>query len=191
MRITAKLGEFLWRPLTVSDADTDFVLSLRSNPRFAPWFYAPPPTREQHSAFLESPARAEELLWVVERSGRPVGTFSIYHIDRANRRVECGRIASLVPRMFPLNFTVGCTVIFEHLKMNKAWIETLDGNTIIARGVERLGMKREGVLRDHVRRDGEYLTVLYYGILAADWFGGERERQYARYGVPEVIAIER
>jgi RimJ/RimL family protein N-acetyltransferase len=93
--------------------------------------------------------------------------------------------------MFPLNFTICATLMFEHLHLNKAYIQTLADNRIISRAVERLGMKREGMLRDHVCRDGQFKSVLYYGILAADWLGGERARQFERYGEPEVISIER
>ena len=194
MRITTRLGGFLWRPLTASDADTDFVLSIRNHDRFRPWFHSTV-TRESHLRFLQRVAPTEDVLWIVEDesdNSRPIGVSSIYDFDRAARKAECGRIASFNPRMFPLNFTICATLMFEHLGLNKAYIQTLADNRIISRAVERLGMTREGVLRDHVcsNGDGQLKTIFYYGILAADWLAGERARQHERYGVPEVISIE-
>ncbi|HEX8523603.1 MAG TPA: GNAT family protein, partial [Tepidisphaeraceae bacterium] len=79
----------------------------------------------------------------------------------------------------------------ESLELNKAYIETLETNTIIARGVERMGMTREGLLRDHVCRDGKFLNVLFYGITATDWFGHTRQRLTERYGAADIVSVER
>ena len=189
MRVTARVGEFLWRPLTTSDGDTDFIIALRNHPRFRPWFYSTV-TRDSHLRFMERARYSDDVLWIIERDRQPVGISSIYDIDWSNRKTDVGRIASLIPRVFQLNFLISATVIFEGLKLNKACIETLENNRIISRGVERMGMTREGLLRDHICRDGKFLSVLVYGIIAADWFGGERDRQIERYGRPEIISIE-
>lgn len=38
------------------------------------------------------------------------------------------------------------------------------------RAIERLGARREGVLRHHMRRaDGSWRDTVYYSILSAEW----------------------
>ena len=184
-----KLGEYLWRPLTASDADTDFVVALRNNERFRPWFYSARVTPETHRRFIDLANERGEINWLVERSGKPVGVSSIYNIDRVNRKVELGRIASLDPKVFQLNFVVSAAVAMDLMGVNKAYIETLETNRIIARGVERMGMIREALLRHHVVRDGVPLNVLLYTNLKSEW-DEMRDRHYARWGTPQIISWE-
>ncbi|HEX8524860.1 MAG TPA: GNAT family N-acetyltransferase, partial [Tepidisphaeraceae bacterium] len=113
MRVTARLGECLFRPLTDSDRDTDFVLALRNHPRFRPWFYSAVPSREAHLKFLEKVRAGDDILWLIEEAGEPVAISSIYHFDWTNRKCECGRIASLSPKCFAVNFVICATIIFE------------------------------------------------------------------------------
>jgi RimJ/RimL family protein N-acetyltransferase len=37
------------------------------------------------------------------------------------------------------------------------------------RVLEKLGMKREGLLRSHLKWNGEFHDALYYGILRSEW----------------------
>src|SRR5439155_19217155 len=87
-----KLGEYLWRPLTASEADTEFVVALRNAERFRPWFYNTRVTPETHRRFVDLANERGEINWLVEHEKKPVGVASIYNIDRANRKAECGRI---------------------------------------------------------------------------------------------------
>jgi RimJ/RimL family protein N-acetyltransferase len=184
--IEAVLGEYRWRPLTNSVADTDFVVALRNDPRFAPWFYRSDVTPETHRKFIRGAEERGEINWVVQRGEQRVGVASIYHIDLQNRKAECGRTIFLHPKVFHLNWVVSAVVTFEILELNKAYIETLAENRIIARGVERLGMTREALLRQHViGADGRRLDVLLYTILADEW-RAIREATFAKWGTPKV-----
>ena len=188
MRAVVKMREYLWRPLTDSEADTDLVISLRNNERFGRWFYQRV-TRESHLRFLRLADERRDINWVVEREGEPIGVSSIYHIDFVNRKAEVGRIASLDPKMFHLNWVVSAHVSDVCIGLNKLYIETLETNTIIARGVERLGMVREGLLRQHMIVDGKPVNVLLYSNTRPEWEqikGGIFER----FGTPEVLSYE-
>ncbi len=44
-------------------------------------------------------------------------------------------------------------------------------NPASARVLEKLGMQREGLLREHVKRDGRAVDVLAYGLLRREWHG--------------------
>lgn len=188
MRAVVKLGGYLWRPLSDSDSDSDFVVSLRNNERFGKWFYQRV-TRESHGRFMALAGERREINWVVERDGEPVGVSSIYHFDWANCKAECGRIASLDPKVFHLNWVVSAHVAMDVVGTNKLYIETLEANKIIARAVERMGMLREAVLRAHVIRDGEPLNVLLFTNTNDEW-QQMKARHYAKFGTPEVVSYE-
>src|SRR5438046_2448265 len=103
------MGGFRWRPLTDSAADTDFVVALRNDPRFARWFYHQQVTPDTHRKFIRAAEERGEINWIVERGGNerePVGVASIYNIDLANRKAECGRTVFMEPRVFHLNWIV-------------------------------------------------------------------------------------
>lgn len=189
MRAVVKLNDCVWRPMTDSDGDARFVVDVRSNPRFAPMFFNAGVSADGHRAFINAPDRADEINWMIERDGQPAGVASIYHLDRANKKAECGRTIMLDPALFHQNFIVSAFIAFDVMKLNKLWIETLESNAIIARGVERLGMTREGLLRWHAVQDGKPVNVWHFGGTSADWDQIRADR-FKTWGTPELISFE-
>jgi RimJ/RimL family protein N-acetyltransferase len=190
MRAIVRMGEYLWRPLTDADSDAAFVVSLRNNERFRPMFYdAAEVTPQKHRAFVNSPGRRDEINWVIEKDSQPMGLAGMYHFDRDNRKAECGRIAMLAPRLFPMNYVVSAFMAFDVMRLYKLYMETLEVNETVARGVERLGMVREGLLRNHVVRDGKPVNVLYFGGTCEDWQSYGQAR-YQRWGKPELVEFD-
>ena len=190
MRAVIKMGDCVWRPMTDSDDDTEFVVGVRSDPRFAAMFYNAAITPEGHRNFIRgADERGDEINWMIERDGKCVGVASMYHLDKVNKKAECGRTMMLDPKVFHMSWVVSAFVAFDVVKLNKLWIETLEENTIIARGVERLGMTREGLLRWHVERDGTPLNVWYFGGTAQDW-DGMRAARFDKWGTPQLVSFE-
>jgi hypothetical protein len=188
MKAVVKLKNYLWRPLTDCEADTDFVIGLRNDERFNKWFYNRV-TREGHKKFVSLPERRQEINWVIERDGKPIGASSIYHVDFGNRKAEVGRIVMIDPRMFFLNWVVSAHVADVCVGLNKLYIEMLENHSAIAGAVERLGMVREGLLRHHMIVNNTPVNVLVFGNTRPDW---ERMRasMFDRFGTPEVISYE-
>jgi ribosomal-protein-alanine N-acetyltransferase len=54
---------------------------------------------------------------------------------------------------------------FEVLRYHKICARHFVGNLSSGRVLEKIGMDREGVLRDEVMKDGRYISVELYGIL--------------------------
>jgi RimJ/RimL family protein N-acetyltransferase len=190
MRAVVQLRDYLWRPLTESDADATFVVALRNNDRYRNQFYnASSITRETHKQFIRAADERGEINWIIERDGQPRGVASIYNFDRANRSCECGRIVMLEPRLFFLSWVVSAKVAMDTIGIQRAYIETLTSNTTLANGVERMGMVRGRVLRSHVIRDGVPLDVVVFANTMPQW-QAMRERTYARWGEPKVLSFE-
>jgi RimJ/RimL family protein N-acetyltransferase len=58
---------------------------------------------------------------------------------------------------------------FESLAVHRVFAQHFTRNTASGRVMQKLGMKHEGSLRQHVKKWGEYLDVEEYGILHSEW----------------------
>ena len=58
---------------------------------------------------------------------------------------------------------------FEAFGLAKVWARVDPRNVASVRVLEKLGMQREGLLRDHLLVRGERMDRAYYGILRAEW----------------------
>jgi ribosomal-protein-alanine N-acetyltransferase len=61
---------------------------------------------------------------------------------------------------------------FEELKLNRIYAGYFSRNAASGRVLEKNGMTREGVLRQHVKKWDEYVDVVYHAILRSEWGGG-------------------
>ena len=58
---------------------------------------------------------------------------------------------------------------FEELDLNRICATHLVRNPASGRVMEKLGMRKEGVLRDHFSKWDKYEDVVYFGILKREW----------------------
>jgi len=58
---------------------------------------------------------------------------------------------------------------FAHLKLHKVCGQAIASNQASIRFHERLGFKREAELRDQKRINGEYHTLIGFGLLVHEW----------------------
>ncbi|MEQ1906075.1 MAG: GNAT family protein [Pirellulaceae bacterium] len=58
---------------------------------------------------------------------------------------------------------------FDQLGLNRIVAHHMTRNPASGRVLEKLGMTREGLLRRHARKWGEFHDVVIFGILAEDW----------------------
>lgn len=184
MRITVKVAGYVWRPLTASEADTEFVLGLRNSPVARAAFFTDRLTREDHLLFLKRADERGEVNWIIELAGTRVGSSGIFNIDWKNNRAM-GRGAATIPEVHLLIMFVCFHVGFEVLGLHRMHGEALASNTVSNRALERLGGIKEGVLREHVCIGGTHRDVCLYGLLASDW-RQLKSGLYARFGEPEV-----
>jgi len=58
---------------------------------------------------------------------------------------------------------------FGELRLNRVYAEVFAGNDASSRVLTKCGMRLEGRLRQHVRKWGQYIDILVYGILAEEF----------------------
>jgi RimJ/RimL family protein N-acetyltransferase len=58
---------------------------------------------------------------------------------------------------------------FESLNLNRVWLHVYEYNPRALHVYEKLGFRREGVLRQHTYREGRYWDTLAMGLLRDEW----------------------
>ncbi|MBA8816695.1 RimJ/RimL family protein N-acetyltransferase [Microbacterium halimionae] len=148
-------------------------------------WYTSVPTNDGVSTEIERRValaeRGEMNPWAIRdvRSGRAVGMTTFCNIDQANRHVEIGYTwIGISAQRTPVNTAA------KHLLLSHAF-EDCDAIAVEFRthwhnrqsraAIERLGARRDGVLRNHkVGPDGLLRDTVVYSILPHEWPGVRR-----------------
>lgn len=111
---------------------------------------------------------------VLDADGKIAGMTTYMNVDAANRRVEIGSTwyAKRVQRT-PLNTQCKLLLLrhaFEQIDCIAVEFRTHFFNHPSRRGIERLGAKQDGVLRNHqVAPNGTLRDTVVYSIVASEW----------------------
>ncbi|QDL98272.1 GNAT family N-acetyltransferase [Rhodopseudomonas palustris] len=115
------------------------------------------------------------LPWAVkDAAGKIAGMTTYMNVDAGNRRVEIGSTwyASRVQRT---GLNTQCKLLllqhaFEKLDCIAVEFRTHFFNHQSRRGIERLGAKQDGILRNHqIAPNGTLRDTVVYSIIAAEW----------------------
>ena len=161
------------RPM--ADGDTDEVVRMRSEPDvLGQLFSAAPPTRESHRRWLDAVRASDDRqeFMIVDRvSGRSVGTIGLSHIDRRHRRAEYGILIGEADARGKGLASEASRLLLDHafrtLALNRVYLHVFSDNEPAIRLYERVGFRREGVLRGHVYKDGRFRDVVVMGALGS------------------------
>ena len=137
----------------------------------------PDQTREYIEAALAARREGHRFAFaVLDQASRTVlGSTSYHDILPAVRRVEVGYTwyASRCQRT-RVNTTCKLLMLthaFETLDCNVVGWRTDNFNQASQRAIERLGARKDGVIRGHaLRRDGTIRDTVMYSLLAGEWF---------------------
>lgn len=147
----------------------------------------PENTRAYIETALQMRAEGHRLAFAVidEPSGRVVGSTSYHDILPAVRRVEIGYTwyARSVQRSH-INTTCKLLMMghaFEALDCAVVGWRTDNFNFASQRAIERLGAKKDGVIRGHaLRRDGTVRDTVMYSMSAGEWPEARAQLLYLR-----------
>ncbi len=176
--VTLRMSGLLLEPLTVAHqaglaaaaADGElWRIRVTSVPE-------PQDTRAYIETALQMRDEGSRLAFAVidEASGRVLGSTSYHDILPAVRRVEIGYTwyAQSVQRSH-VNTTAKLLMMghaFEQLQCHVVGWRTDNFNFASQRAIERLGAKKDGVIRGHaLRRDGTIRDTVMYSMRAGEW----------------------
>ena len=175
----------LLRPMVRSDGPA--IVDAASDGKLWELFYTVVPGPESINAYLDRAER--EQGWgrimpfaVIEKaSGDLVGATRDMRTNAPHRRLEIGTTfyASRVQRT-PINSEAKLLLLthaFESMNCVCVQFRTDHFNFASQRAIERLGAKRDGLIRNHQIIDGRVRDTVLYSILANEWEGVKRNLQ--------------
>lgn len=122
-----------------------------------------------HAAAFEAGRAA--VFAVTEAAGGALCGASGLHLDAVHRRAELGYWIAAEKRGRGYATEAGRALIaygFEELGLERIHAAHYPHNPASGRVLEKLGMRREGVLRGHVRKGEQRLDFVFYGRLRDD-----------------------
>jgi RimJ/RimL family protein N-acetyltransferase len=154
--------------------------------QFQPWFNDPevtryllvhrPLSRKMEEDFIDKMAGSEQdmiLAVVVRGCDRLVGVTGFHQINPKNRSA-CFGITIGDKSAWGKGYATEATALmagyaFEALNLNRVWLHVFEYNPRGIRAYERVGFRREGVLRRGQYREGRYWDTVVMAILREDW----------------------
>lgn len=159
----------LLRPMEKTDADD--VVRMRSAPEvLAQLFSDEPPTRESHLRWFEQmqiQGIRQEFMIVERETGRSIGTVGLNHIDPNHRRAEFGILmGDEEARGKGLAFEASRLLLdyaFNKLGLYRLYLHVFPDNEPALHLYRKIGFVQEGLLRQHVFKNGQHRDV---GVMA-------------------------
>lgn len=162
-----------------STEDLNFIKDSRNMESIYKHFY------EYHPVSLESQRRwindhddlPNEKFFGIEYIGETnklIGTVGVYHIDWRNRKAEWGRFfinkdGLIIPHAGKIVESIILDYVFNYLNLNRLYCEVLESNTKVIELHKSFGFIEEGVFREFIYKDGEYVDVVALGMLRSDF----------------------
>ena len=173
----------LLRPFSTADADD--VYAYRRDPEVVRYLQvAQPFRREDADVFVATQVLSdwhERCVWAMGQDGRVVGGVSL-RITRGKRRAEVGyELARWLWGRGLITEAVSAVIdeAFRRLPLIKITATATAANVRSIRLLEKLGMQREALLRQHWVHGGRVLDEVRYGVLREEWnqFAAARSEQ--------------
>lgn len=166
------------RPADIDDTEIYMALKRKNFPLLTPWFSSsmPPNTADERrkvmAGDLEETTRHERYWWMIEYNNELVGKIDIHNMYRPARIGEIGYwldddftgkgIMTESTRAV-LNWA------FDELNFLRVEIICAINNTASTAIPERLGIRREAILRQANIRGSDIQDIAIYAVLADDW----------------------
>ena len=125
-------------------------------------------------ALSKKESREQYPFVVIDKAtGKIIGSTRFLRLNPEHRNLEIG-YTWFLPEFWGKGYNEECkllllTYCFEVLKTVRVQLIAWDKNMRSRRAIERIGATFEGILRNHVIRNGEKRSVAYFGIVDEDW----------------------
>jgi ribosomal-protein-alanine N-acetyltransferase len=161
-------------------------LEREDAPILVPWFNDPEVTRtlrrylplalREEQDFIEKLGQNEHNLAVgiaLRDSDRLIGGTGFHDMDFRNRHASFGILIGEKTEWGKGYGTEATSLMvgyaFETLNLNRVWLHVYEHNPKAVRVYEKVGFRREGVLRQDCYREGRYWDTIVMAILREEW----------------------
>lgn len=155
--------------------DLAMVMEWRMRPDITRYMNTDPQlTLEGQQAWFAAISQDDtQQYWIVEYDGVPIGTMNIMNIDRVNSRCDWGyyiaetRYRSLQLAVY-LEWNLYDHVLLD-MGLHKLCNQTFVENKNVIRLHELCGSHEDGIMPEHICKNGRYYDVSFGSILQAEW----------------------
>lgn len=126
-------------------------------------------TFEEHKSEIEN--KDFLLLVIKEKDGKETVGFALNFLDNKSERFELRRIViskkgmgygkEVMAALFKL--------AFQELNMNRFWLDVYPDNVIGIKLYEKVGMQKDGILRQNYKSERGYLDQIIYSMLKSEY----------------------
>ena len=111
------------------------------------------------------------LLGVVRRdTDTLIGITELHHLDLDNRQASFGLLIGQTGEGYgPEVAGLVLDYAFGPLALNRVWVQVDERNTRGIRAYQKVGFRREGLLRESRYVDGRYHNTLLMAVLRGEW----------------------
>ena len=176
----------------IQEDELELIMNWRMMPEITKYMYTDPVlTLESQQKWFQSLKERKDIIpFMIEVDGVPSGVLNITDIDYINKRCTWGYyVAVKEKRSLALAMALEWNLydyVFDVLGMNKLEGEIFSFNKAVLRIHQMCGSKIEGVLKQHICKNGEFYDVTFTGILKSDWQQIRTKYQYEK--IPFILA---
>lgn len=166
----------------IKEDDLMMIMNWRMMPEITKYMNSDPKlTMEGQKRWFKSIQESNtSFYWILEVDGIPSGVVSL--VDYDGHKIHTGvYIAVKEKRSLKLTMYLQWNLYryaFEHLGVSKVCEEVFEENKAVNRILDMCGSKREGVLRNHICKNGTYYNVVFRGILSSEWEEIRKKQKY-------------
>jgi len=159
----------------ILEQDLEKIAEWRMSPEVTKYMYTNPKiTMKDQLQWFERISTDEKVsYWLIVFGGVEIGVINLYDIDLQNRRCFWAYyIGDNSVRGKGLGRGIECNIydhVFFKLALNKLSCEVLSFNQKVVDIHKHFGSKVEGLLRQHIYKEGKFLDVVRMAILKEEW----------------------
>ena len=159
----------------LNDSDVEQLYLWRREPEVDRWMYGAIPTdldiyRDWFREFRSDPDRTG---WIILYRGAPTGFLTLTGLAGANQAAQwgwyVGEASARGRGVGRAAQALGLDRAFRDYGLQKVWSEVLADNDMALKAQAAAGFSREGYLRRHVFKAGQFHDVVLLAILVEDW----------------------
>ena len=157
------------------DEDVHSLYRWRREPEVDRWMYRLPPEQfEAHARWFDDFRKDEDRRgWIITQRDAPCGLLTLTGLTSPQRRAQWGwYIGEAEARGRGAGRAaqaLGLDKAFSEFDLHKVWAEVPAGHETALKAQAAAGFRREGYLRRHAFKHGEFRDVVLLAILADEW----------------------
>lgn len=158
----------------IAEDDAELTLKWRLSDR-AKLMQRGATTVEEQRAWINNKVSTTEINCIIEYKNRSVGMISLHDINKIHNHLIMGRLligedefVGKAPVAFEAELLL-CDYAFDQIKTHKIYGDVVEANSAMLKLRTYLGYKKDGIMRDQLCFDGEYINTHTFSLLEHEY----------------------